>query len=146
MFDLIASVLISIDQNPTNFSAFNISSSGIQLPLAVDWFSSTGSEEICIPIDIASFNIEGAGDGSNVSLQTMFTGGHNNLYQCVDVTLRANATVPSNVTCERTVNGTVDTAGSSTPEGDQSEDSGTQRLAITTTSGLLSIAFAFLLL
>ncbi|KAL5495347.1 hypothetical protein ACEPAI_810 [Sanghuangporus weigelae] len=140
-----ASVLISIDQNPTNFSAFNTSSSGVQLPLAVDWFSSTGSGEICIPIDIASVNIEGVGDGSNVTLQTMFTGGHNNLYQCVDVTLHANATVPSNVTCERTVNGTVDTAASSTPEDEESADSGAQRLAITT-SGLLGVAFAFLLL
>ncbi|KAL5534323.1 hypothetical protein ACEPAG_785 [Sanghuangporus baumii] len=140
-----ASVFISTDQSPTNFSAFNTSLSGVQLPFAVDWFSSTGSGEICIPIDIASLNIEGVSDGSNVTLQTMFTGGHNNLYQCVDVTLRAYATVSSNVTCECTVNSTIDTTMSSTPDDEESEDSGAERLSITS-SELLGVAVAFLLL
>ena len=78
-----AAVLISIEQNPTNFEVFNTSSSGIELPLAVDWFTSSGAGEICIPVDVASLGIEGVGDGSNVTLQAMFTGGDGNLFQVI---------------------------------------------------------------
>ncbi|EJD04042.1 uncharacterized protein FOMMEDRAFT_33917, partial [Fomitiporia mediterranea MF3/22] len=117
-----ASVLISIDQNPTDFAAFNTSSSGVQLPLAVNFFSSRGAGEICIPVDVASLSIPGVSDGSNVTLQAMFAGADGNLFQCVDVTLRANASIPSDVTCTRTVNGTVDTAPSSTSTSATSTD------------------------
>ena len=83
-----ASVLISIDQNPQDFQDFNTSDTGVELPLAVEWFSGTGSGEICIPVDIASLNIEGVDDGSNVTLQAMFTGGHGNLFQVISAARR----------------------------------------------------------
>ena len=78
-------MLISIEQNPSNFSVFNTSTTGVQLPFAVDWFSATGAGEICIPVDVASLNVEGVGDGSNVTLQAMFAGGDGNLFQVINV-------------------------------------------------------------
>ncbi|KAH8120235.1 hypothetical protein DFH11DRAFT_1558998 [Phellopilus nigrolimitatus] len=72
--DWSAQVLISIDQNPTNFSMFNTSSSGTQLPSAC-----TGAA--CIAIDIANLGISNVKDGSNVTIQVQYDGGDGNLFQ-----------------------------------------------------------------
>ncbi|KLO13938.1 hypothetical protein SCHPADRAFT_795371, partial [Schizopora paradoxa] len=102
-----AAVLISIDQNPTNFSVFNISSSGIQLPFAVPFFQTTGEGAACIPVDIGKLNISGIGDGSNVTLQVEFNGGDGNLFQCTDITLSSNFSIPSSDNCTHIVTNTT---------------------------------------
>lgn len=76
-----AGVLISIEQDPTNFTVFNTSTSGIKLPFAVDFFQTTGEGPACIPIDIGHLNISGIGSGSNVTIQVEFNGGDGNLFQ-----------------------------------------------------------------
>ena len=78
---LTAAVLISVEQNPSSFEDFNQTSDGTELPLAVSWFSTEGAGSVCIPVDIESLGISGIGDGSNVTLQTMLTGGDGNLFQ-----------------------------------------------------------------
>lgn len=139
-----ASILISVEQNPSSFEDFNKTSNGTELPLAVNWFTTEGAGSVCIPIDIESLGISGIGDGSNVTLQTMLTGGDGNLFQCVDLTLRKDFTIPSNITCTRTVNGTIDTASSSSDSSDSSSSSGKRLLA--GMSGLLGLAVAAILL
>lgn len=74
-------VLISIDQNPSNFSVFNTSTSGVELPLAVDFFDFDFSGQLCIPVDIASLNIPGVAVGSNITLQVMQVSSKYNLFQ-----------------------------------------------------------------
>ncbi|PAV22302.1 hypothetical protein PNOK_0225900 [Pyrrhoderma noxium] len=140
-----AAVLISVEQNPSSFEDFNQTSDGTELPLAVSWFSTEGAGSVCIPVDIESLGISGIGDGSNVTLQTMLTGGDGNLFQCVDLTLRKDFSVPSNITCTRTVNGTVDTAVSSSDSDSSTSTSSAQKL-VTTISGFLGIALAAVLI
>lgn len=71
-----AQVLISTDQNPTNFSQFNTSSGA-----AVPFFKASGAGLACIAIDIENLNITGVKDGSNVTIQLQFEGGDGDLFQ-----------------------------------------------------------------
>ena len=73
--------MISIEQNPTNFSVFNTSTTGVTLPVAVPFFKTSGEGLACIAIDIESLGIEGIKDGSNVTIQVQFDGGDGNLFQ-----------------------------------------------------------------
>ncbi|KAG2109570.1 uncharacterized protein F5147DRAFT_691317 [Suillus discolor] len=88
-----AEVLISTYEDPNNFSDFN-SSSGYQV--VVPFFQQSGEGLYCFPIDIAAaaVNVSGIQDGANVTIQVLFNGGDGNLYQCADLTLSANLTVP----------------------------------------------------
>ncbi|KAF8550890.1 hypothetical protein OG21DRAFT_1524807 [Imleria badia] len=90
-----AGVIISTDQDPTSFSDFN-SSSGYQM--VVPYFQTSGEGLFCFPINITASGVSGVQDGVNVTIQVIFDGGDGVLYQCADLTLSANATVPSNAT------------------------------------------------
>ena len=80
-------VLISIDQNPTDFGVFNTSTSGVELPFAVPFFNIHNAGQLCIPVDITSLNIPGVQAGSNITLQVMQVGSAGNLYQVRPFTL-----------------------------------------------------------
>lgn len=80
-----AAVLISLEQNPNDFTDFNKTSSGDELPYAVPFFQGTGAGEICIPVDVGNLNIKGVGNGTNVTLQVMFAGADGNLFQVCTV-------------------------------------------------------------
>ncbi|KAF9243798.1 hypothetical protein BU15DRAFT_59655 [Melanogaster broomeanus] len=88
-------VLVSTVQDPTTFGDFN-SSSGFQL--GVQWFQQNGEGLYCFPIDLALSGVSGIQDGANVTIQVVFDGGDGQLYQCADLTLSANVTVPSDAT------------------------------------------------
>jgi len=140
-----AAVLISIDQNPTNFSVFNISSTGVQLPFAVPFFQTTGEGLACIPVDIGKLNIPGIGNGSNVTLQVQFDGGDGNLFQCTDVTLSSSFSIPSSDNCTHivtntTVTGTNSSSTATSPASGASNTSSSGALTTTsfsTSTGLL---------
>ncbi|KAI6045125.1 hypothetical protein EDC04DRAFT_2877442 [Pisolithus marmoratus] len=85
-------VIVSTKQDPTSFSDFN-SSSGYQM--AVPWFQTNGEGQYCFPIDLATSGVSGIQDGANVTIQIVYNGGDGNLYQCADLTLSTNATIPS---------------------------------------------------
>lgn len=80
----LAEVLISIDQDPTNFTQFNVSSTGVQLPPAVPFFSASGEGLACIAIDIENLGIQGVNNGSNVTIQVRFDGGDGDLWQVIN--------------------------------------------------------------
>ncbi|THH05100.1 hypothetical protein EW145_g5038 [Phellinidium pouzarii] len=109
-----ADVLISIEQNPTNFSVFNQSLTGVELPFAVPIFKASGEGLACIAIDIGNLGIPGVGDGSNVTIQVQFNGGDGNLFQCADLTLSSSFTIPSDVNCTHLVSNTTVSNSSST--------------------------------
>ncbi|KAI6159551.1 hypothetical protein EDD17DRAFT_894717 [Pisolithus thermaeus] len=88
-------VIVSTDQDPTSFSDFN-SSSGYQM--VVPYFETSGEGQYCFPIDLAGAGISGIQDGANVTIQVVYDGGDGTLYQCADLTLSANVTVPTNAT------------------------------------------------
>ncbi|KAG0697167.1 hypothetical protein DFH29DRAFT_947627 [Suillus ampliporus] len=122
-----AGVIVSTDQNPNNFSDFN-SSSGYQI--GVQYFQQSGEGKYCFPIDLAVANIAGVQDGANVTIQVVFNGGDGTLYQCADLTLSANMTVPpanatsgcTNVTTSSsTATSTSSTATSSSSAGKGAE-------------------------
>lgn len=80
-------MLISIDQDPTNFTQFNVSSTGVQLPVAVPFFSASGEGPACVAIDIENLDIKGVTDGSNVTIQVRYDGGDGDLFQVGHLTL-----------------------------------------------------------
>jgi len=90
-------VLISTVQDPTSFSNFTNSSGGQQL--ARNFASATGEGNFCIPLDLSNTGISGVSDGANVTIQFVFDGGDGTLYQCADLTLAQNFSVPSNISC-----------------------------------------------
>lgn len=127
-------------QDPTSFNNFTNSSGGQQL--ARNFASATGSGGFCIPLDLSSTGISGVSDGANVTLQFVYNGGDGNLYQvstssgyllvlhvarrmsefsfsfyqCTDLTLAQNFTIPSNISCSNATatNKTSDASGITT--------------------------------
>lgn len=90
-------VLLSTVQDPTSFNNFTNSSGGQQLARNFSSFSGAGG--FCIPLDLSSTGISGVSDGANVTIQLVYDGGDGNLYQCADLTLAQNFTIPSNISC-----------------------------------------------
>jgi len=76
-------VLISIEQDPTTFTVFNTTSTGVQLPFAIPFFQLSEAGTFCFPLDIGDLNIPGIANGSNVTIQVMYNGGDDNLFQVV---------------------------------------------------------------
>ncbi|TCD70040.1 hypothetical protein EIP91_005021 [Steccherinum ochraceum] len=92
-------VIISTLENPTSFRNFT---------QAVDYFVTESAGGFCFPVNLSAKNLPGVQEGANVTVQMVFDGGDEKLYQCADLTLKQAATVSSDVPC---VNGTT-TSGS----------------------------------
>ncbi|ESK98434.1 hypothetical protein Moror_184 [Moniliophthora roreri MCA 2997] len=91
-----AGVLLSTVENPSNFGDFNVSG---QQQFARYYSSEPNAGTFCIPLDLSQSGISGLQDGSNVTIQIVFTGGDGNLYQCADLTLRTTTNITSGQTC-----------------------------------------------
>ncbi|KAH8096691.1 hypothetical protein BXZ70DRAFT_945738 [Cristinia sonorae] len=57
------------------------------------------SGNVCLPVNLSKGSFKGLKDGDNVTLQMVYEADEGKLYQCADVTLRANFKIPSNITC-----------------------------------------------
>ncbi|KAF8649814.1 hypothetical protein AX16_005579 [Volvariella volvacea WC 439] len=103
-------VLLSNSSNPTSFGDF------VQV---VPFFKDDGEGTFCIPLN---FNANGtnAVDGQNVTVQIVFDGGDGLLYQCADLTLSNNATIPSSGTCSNATSQGNGAGGNSTGSGESS--------------------------
>ncbi|KZT06750.1 uncharacterized protein LAESUDRAFT_725509 [Laetiporus sulphureus 93-53] len=105
-------VAISTVSNPTSFNNFTNLNGSFQY--VVNYFKETNAEgAFCGPIDIAASGVEGVEDGANVTLLFVFDGGDGTLYQCADLTLSSDATVPSNVSCTNATSSSNSTTSSS---------------------------------
>ncbi|KAH0838591.1 hypothetical protein J3R83DRAFT_6912 [Lanmaoa asiatica] len=127
-----AGVIISTIQDPTSFADFN-SSSGYQM--VVPYFQTNGEGMFCFPVNIATSGVSGIQDGANVTIQIIFDGGDGILYQCADLTLSANATVPSNATSS-CANVTASTTASS-PTATASSAAGKNMVTISSVAAVL---------
>ncbi|VDB84491.1 unnamed protein product [Peniophora sp. CBMAI 1063] len=88
-------VEISTKQNPTSFANFTANNTDNGQEQLVRQFSQgSGEGSFCIPLDLNSTGISGVQDGANVTLQFIFDGGDGELFQCADLTLAANASLP----------------------------------------------------
>ncbi|BGO93833.1 hypothetical protein NBRC10512_004622 [Rhodotorula toruloides] len=105
-------VLISFDQNPSNFSAFNQTSEGQGYGLLKPFGRINGQGEFCFNVDIASLGVNGLQNGSVATIQVEFNGGDGALFQCSDIVLITNYSAPSNITCS---NATSSASASSGP-------------------------------
>ncbi|TFK41392.1 hypothetical protein BDQ12DRAFT_591019, partial [Crucibulum laeve] len=102
--DWTAGVIISTVQNPRSFDNFSVNG---QQQFVSNYAKEADAGTFCIPLNISAANVEGVRDGSNVTIQIVFEGGDGNLYQCADLTLKSDYTIPqSQATCS---NETVDT-------------------------------------
>ncbi|KAI0005484.1 hypothetical protein BJV74DRAFT_758097, partial [Russula compacta] len=90
-------ILLSTVQDPTSFANFTNSTGGQQL--ARNFANANGTGGFCIPLDLSNTGISGVDNGANVTIQFLYNGGDGNLYQCADLTLSNNYTVPSNISC-----------------------------------------------
>ncbi|KAI6153299.1 hypothetical protein BKA82DRAFT_1002454 [Pisolithus tinctorius] len=135
--DWIAGVIVSTKQSPTSFSDFN-SSSGYQM--AVQFFKSSGEGQYCFPIDLATSGVSGIQDGANVTVQVIYDSGEENLYQCADLTLSANATVPSNATSTCT-NVTVSASGTASAFTSTATQTGSAKKDGVMVSGIATTVF-----
>lgn len=68
----IVGVIVSTAQNPSSFNNFT---------QAVPFFQATGEGDFCFPINLASSGVSGLSDGVNATLQIVFDGGDDKLYQ-----------------------------------------------------------------
>jgi len=90
-------VLISTVASPTSFGDFHTSSGADQL--VVGYFQGTGTTGLCVDVKASAAGIPGVQNGTNVTFQMVYNGGDGILYQCMDVTLSDQVTIPSNITC-----------------------------------------------
>jgi len=70
---------LSTAQNPTSFDNFTTSSG--QQQIVRGFANATGSGDFCIPLDLSNTGISGVADGANVTVQFVYNGGDQNLYQ-----------------------------------------------------------------
>jgi len=105
-------IIISTVQDPTSFDNFTNSTGGQQIVRNFASFSGEGG--FCIPLDLSNTGISGVQDGANVTIQYIFNGGDGTLYECSDLTLSSNFTVPSNVSCTNVTTTSSSSAPSST--------------------------------
>ncbi|GFZ51776.1 hypothetical protein JCM24511_09544 [Saitozyma sp. JCM 24511] len=108
---------LSVSSNPTSFNDFNSTANGTTIPMVTNFFQVNEGEH-CWNVDLGSLGI-GLTNGSLVTLQIQFNGGDGNLYQCTDLLLLSNYTVPSNWTCTNNAatnvsSSTVSSSGSAT--------------------------------
>ncbi|KZV77634.1 hypothetical protein PENSPDRAFT_645265 [Peniophora sp. CONT] len=142
-------VEISTKQNPTSFANFtaNNTDNG-QDQLVRQFATGSGEGSICIPLDLNSTGISGVKDGANVTLQFIFDGGDGELFQCADVTLAANASLPGG--CSNST-GSGSSDSNSTSSGSSSSGSGSgaaavaapQALPVALVLGVVSLLAAF---
>ncbi|KAI0790416.1 hypothetical protein C8Q75DRAFT_717203 [Abortiporus biennis] len=83
-------VIIAPTSNPTNFANFS---------QAVPFFTLNGAGPFCFPVDLLASGVNGIQEGVNATLQMIYNAGDGTLYQCADVTLVSNATIPSDAVC-----------------------------------------------
>jgi len=127
--------LLSTVQNPTSFD--NFTSSPGQQQFARNFSSASGAGEFCIPLNLSDTGISGVADSANVTIQLVFNGGDGSLYQCADLTLSSNFSIPSNISCS---NSTGSGSGTSPATSTSTGNSGTSEIAATGFAGV----FAFL--
>ncbi|KAI9445441.1 hypothetical protein H4582DRAFT_1806649 [Lactarius indigo] len=108
-------ILLSTVQDPTSFDNFTTSSG--QQQLARNFASGSGEGGFCIPLDLNNTGISGVQNNANVTIQFLFNGGDGSLFQCADLTLSNNFTIPSSVSCS---NGTSTGTSSTSTSGSQS--------------------------
>ncbi|GAA5876776.1 hypothetical protein JCM16303_006283 [Sporobolomyces ruberrimus] len=125
-------VLISFEENPTSIEQFTKLSNGTSYGLLKD-FESLGSEgEYCLSVDVNSLNL-GITNGTAATIQVEFNGGDGTLFQCSDVTLVSDYSIPSNVTssCQ-----SAKTPSSGAASGASSTSSGGASKTAATASGM----------
>ncbi|KAJ9101117.1 hypothetical protein QFC21_003335 [Naganishia friedmannii] len=104
-------IYISTAANPTNWSDFSTT-------MAKSWFTGpTGAA--CTNIDMSTLNMN-LTNGSLVTIQMVANGGDGNLYQCADLILLSDYTVPSNETCASDVALAANATATATPSLGQS--------------------------
>jgi len=108
-------ILISTVQDPTSFDNFTNSTGGQQL--VRNFASGSGEGGFCIPLDLNNTAISGVQDGANVTLQYLYNGGDGSLYECSDLTLSNNFTIPSNISCSNATATSTSSAPTSTSKG-----------------------------
>ncbi|CAG7848051.1 SubName: Full=Uncharacterized protein {ECO:0000313/EMBL:CCA71822.1} [Serendipita indica DSM 11827] len=120
-------VMISFKTNPTNISDFTNSTTGQTQAPVRDFFQVDG-EDICIGVNVKSIGYQNVTEGTPATLAVQYAGGDGNLFQCADIVLLSNATIPSNVTCSNEYNvptGTGTGGSSGTPTASSSTTSST---------------------
>ncbi|KAI0374384.1 hypothetical protein BV20DRAFT_961535 [Pilatotrama ljubarskyi] len=96
--------IVATVQNPNSFDNFR---SNGQFQFVVPFFKTSGEGDFCFPLDLSAANVNGMKDGANVTIQFIFDGGDGQLYQCADLTLSDNASVPNSVSCTNATNAAV---------------------------------------
>ncbi|THH16768.1 hypothetical protein EW146_g3932 [Bondarzewia mesenterica] len=143
-------VLVSTVQDPTSFNDFRDSSGNEQFAMQLTQL--TGEGGFCLPLNLANTNITGLSSGKNVTIQIVFNGGDGTLYQCSDVTLASNFSIPSNVSCSNATSssgsGSSSSSATSASPSSTGSSSGASRVAVGGLTGLLCAigGLAFLVL
>ncbi|EPQ60925.1 hypothetical protein GLOTRDRAFT_68971 [Gloeophyllum trabeum ATCC 11539] len=108
-------VIISTAQNPTSQDNFTDPKNSSAFQQVMQYNKQSGSGYFCLPVDIQASGISGVKDGSNVTIEIIFDGGDGQLYQCADLTLSSNASVPSTATsnCTNATNVPIGTSTNS---------------------------------
>ncbi|KAJ7042478.1 hypothetical protein C8F04DRAFT_79019 [Mycena alexandri] len=85
-------VSLTTKANASLFSDFN--------PI-IPFFKASGEGIFCFNLDFSATNASVTA-GQNVTLEFVFDGGDGQLYQCADLTLSSNVTVPASTACNGT--------------------------------------------
>ncbi|KAF8898354.1 hypothetical protein BD779DRAFT_1666222 [Infundibulicybe gibba] len=109
-----AGVLISTVQNPNSFDNFSVNG---QQQFVRPFANEAAAGTFCIPLNMSDSNIAGVRDGANVTIQVVLGGSDGNLYQCADLTLSQNYTIPSNTSCQNVTTAQASSSGAHGPSG-----------------------------
>ncbi|KAI0735397.1 hypothetical protein C8Q76DRAFT_765852 [Earliella scabrosa] len=120
--------IISTAENANSFDTFRDDDDEFQQFLP--FFKTSDVGDFCVNVNLTASGVEGIRDGANVTIQLVFDGGDGQLYQCADLTLSDNATIPESVSCRNSTANVVvtpvatDVAPTATGDGHDHGDDG----------------------
>lgn len=120
---------LSTLNDPTMFTDFNHTQNGTAYPFLVPFIVMHAQGDACLPVNPSSLGISEVHDGANATIMVQFDGPDGVLYQCADIVLSANATVPSSVKCDNAT-GAFPTSTSPASSQGQSGSGGSGNAAI----------------
>ncbi|TNY17665.1 hypothetical protein DMC30DRAFT_333637, partial [Rhodotorula diobovata] len=92
-------IFLSLDSNPTSFADFNETSTGQSYGPLKPFGQISGTGDYCFTVDVASLGLSDLSNGTVATLQVEYNGGDGYLFQCADVVLVSDFSLPSNVSC-----------------------------------------------
>ncbi|GJJ09956.1 hypothetical protein Clacol_004180 [Clathrus columnatus] len=135
-----ADILIGLStlENPTTFAQFNHTANGTTYPFLTPFTVMHAQGDACFPVNASALGISEVHNGADATIMVQFDGPDGVLFQCADVILDANATVPTSVKCDNATGAFPTSTSSGSSSGSSNTNMATTPLVFSYASTLVA--------